>query len=332
MAGAGRAAAAVRDPSASRPHWRGEPNEDWFRGNRWPPQDLPELATDLRRRTLANTPVVFRPEDWSFAHFAVVATTQFAQQTMGGGTTPAWTGIAIPPPPAIPAVPPALPALTPIEKELAELIEIAEFRAGVMAEAMEQRDNVLGYFRGVLTFKGTTHPWTTRLAHAAIRVGQFLVMHHKMQHARPRPSRLFPALMPPVDPPGHAAYPSGHATEAYLLALVLGQVMPGPACGEGVGGARVPVTEADALHPSIRTDITKPVRDLAGIADLMENTPLWRIAERIARNREVIGVHYPSRQRGRAAAGGAGAALLLACPLIGAPVTGAIARAKAEWA
>ena len=32
--------------------------------------------------------------------------------------------------------------------------------------------------------------------------------------------------MPLIDPPGHAAYPSGHATQARLVALCLEQVMP----------------------------------------------------------------------------------------------------------
>jgi membrane-associated phospholipid phosphatase len=69
--------------------------------------------------------------------------------------------------------------------------------------------------------------------------------------------------MPPIDPPGHAAYPSGHATESYLLAFLLERVMP---------EAMVP--------PNLAVDDDKG--------------PLRRLAERIARNREVLGLHYPS--------------------------------------
>ena len=32
--------------------------------------------------------------------------------------------------------------------------------------------------------------------------------------------------MPMIDPPGHAAYPSGHATQSRLVARCLEQVMP----------------------------------------------------------------------------------------------------------
>ena len=77
-------------------------------------------------------------------------------------------------------------------------------------------------------------------------------MHYKEKLKVPRPSSLSPALMPPIDPPGHASYPSAHATEAWLVARCLKEVMPAEA--------------HDALD---------------------------RMAERIARNREVLGVHYP---------------------------------------
>jgi hypothetical protein len=69
--------------------------------------------------------------------------------------------------------------------------------------------------------------------------------------------------MPPIAVPGHAAYPSGHATEAYLMAKCLEKVMPVAAS-----------TPVDPNDP--------------------ETTALQRMAQRIARNREVLGVHYPS--------------------------------------
>jgi membrane-associated phospholipid phosphatase len=162
-------------------------------------------------------------------------------------------------------------------------------------------------------------------------------MHHKMKHNRPRPSRLLPALMPPIDPPGHAAYPSGHATQAYLMALLLAQVMPDVAWGKKVGtmqegGAQITVTETEATDPSIANDITSPVRDLPGVAQRMTNTPLWRIAERVARNREVLGVHYPSDSEAGLRLAAQALPILLKCPLIGKPGDGgAVDRAIAEW-
>jgi membrane-associated phospholipid phosphatase len=102
--------------------------------------------------------------------------------------------------------------------------------------------------------------------------------------------------MPPIDVPGHASYPSGHATESYLLAEILAQVMP-PAA-------------------STRTDPADP-----------DSTPLRRLAERVARNREVLGLHYPSDSRAGKYLGDQSLALLLQCPSVGK----LIPLAYAEW-
>ena len=75
---------------------------------------------------------------------------------------------------------------------------------------------------------------------------------------RPRPSQACPALLPPVPVPGHPSYPSGHATEAHLIELVLNDVLK-----------NAPQSAAMAI-------------DLKALA--------WRIA----RNREIAGLHYPS--------------------------------------
>ena len=74
--------------------------------------------------------------------------------------------------------------------------------------------------RAVVYFTRASHPNTYLLAGAALRAGQFLAMHYKLQFKRPRPATVQPGLIPPIDAPGHAAYPSGHATESMLVALI----------------------------------------------------------------------------------------------------------------
>jgi hypothetical protein len=71
--------------------------------------------------------------------------------------------------------------------------------------------------------------------------------------------------MPPIDPPGHAAFPSGHATQAHLIALCLEVVMPATIIPVDINGVPQP-----------------------------DQGPLRQMAHRIARNREVLGLHYPS--------------------------------------
>jgi PAP2 superfamily len=78
------------------------------------------------------------------------------------------------------------------------------------------------------------------------------VMRQKKIHNRVRPSYLDPTLKPVINVPQHPAYPSGHATQAYLRALIL--------------------SELDPANRSI----------------------YMQSAYRIARNREIAGLHYPS--------------------------------------
>lgn len=144
---------------------------------------------------------------------------------------------------------------TTLSRELALMERLADYRDGVMAEALAQRDGVIAYFQGLAGFTAASRPKTTELCIIANAIGQFLVMYHKQVWQRPRPSELLPSLMPPLDVPGHAAYPSGHATESHLIAHFLGFVLP-------------------AQHPA------RPL--------------LHPLADRIALNREVLGFHYRS--------------------------------------
>jgi membrane-associated phospholipid phosphatase len=85
-------------------------------------------------------------------------------------------------------------------------------------------------------------------------------MYWKEYFNRARPSSISAKLMPPIDPPGHASFPSGHATQAHLVARLLWEVMP------------------KQIVP----------------ADKFKEGPLYLMAERIGRNREVLGLHYRS--------------------------------------
>jgi PAP2 superfamily len=143
-----------------------------------------------------------------------------------------------------------------LEEELKELVEIMNYRPGMISEVLAQANGILDYFRGIFSFSAKSHPKTYALGATAIRVGEFQVMYYKARYNRPRPSRLSPRLMPLIEVPGHASFPSGHATQAMLVALLLTQVMPEPAA--------------------------------------KDKDPLLCLANRIARNREVMGLHYRS--------------------------------------
>jgi hypothetical protein len=55
----------------------------------------------------------------------------------------------------------------------------------------------------------------------ADRECQYFVVNYKKRFARPRPSQLAPSLTLVVPNPGHAAYPSGHATQSMLMASII---------------------------------------------------------------------------------------------------------------
>ena len=48
-----------------------------------------------------------------------------------------------------------------------------------------------------------------------------VVLPWKMYFARPRPSQLETKLDPPISVPAHYSYPSGHSTQAFVIALAL---------------------------------------------------------------------------------------------------------------
>jgi membrane-associated phospholipid phosphatase len=196
---------------------------------------------------------------------------EFTQQTDPNGNIK-WDGISLAAAP--------IPTGQSLTNEINELIDLIDYRPGVMAEALRQRDNMLAYWCGVLMFGAASHPWTFDLMSIALRVGQFQAMHYKRMAnngmGRPRPSQLSSALMPPIEVPGHASYPSGHATEAYLISMCLAEMLTRPP----PQGMNSPPAAA-AL--TTRYDQNDPY-----------STALLRLAQRVARNREVLGLHYRS--------------------------------------
>jgi hypothetical protein len=150
-----------------------------------------------------------------------------------------------------------LPKTAPeIKNELAMIKQLIPFRQGVMAEALAQRNGIVAYFQTLCGFTTLSHRRTSELCAMALAIGGFYVMRYKKMFDRVRPSTLCPELMPPIPVPGHAAFPSGHATESHLIAKLLNHV--------------------------IKPD-DHPAKQLLG-----------PMAHRIAINREVLGLHYRS--------------------------------------
>lgn len=54
----------------------------------------------------------------------------------------------------------------------------------------------------------------------------YFIINYKKRFARPRPSQLIPELELVVPNPGHAAYPSGHATQSMVFSKILSLIDP----------------------------------------------------------------------------------------------------------
>jgi hypothetical protein len=206
----------------------------------WPNADRPEPKPSIFAK-------LFDPgSPWTAEFYPVVLLAEFVAIKDDATKDAAWEGISLP----------ETDINADLESELKQLVEIMDYRPGMVSEFLAQCNGILDYLRGIFSFSAKSHPMTYALGTTAIYIGEFQVMYHKAIYNRPRPSRLSPRLMPLIEVPGHASFPSGHATQSLLAALLLAEVMP-----------------------------------------MQARDPLLALAVRIARNREVMGLHYPSDSR-----------------------------------
>jgi hypothetical protein len=138
-------------------------------------------------------------------------------------------------------------------------------RAPAMGEILSQDVEFTTDFMALLAITPGSHPNTYRVRHIASLIGSYAVLYYKGLRDRPRPSQLCPALLPPIPMPGHASWPSGHATQAWLKALCIEHVLDGALSGTLTTG------DLGAVSSNLRT-----------------------LAIRVARNREIAGLHNPT--------------------------------------
>jgi membrane-associated phospholipid phosphatase len=225
-------------------------SDGWFFADR---VDLPFVTETTSSGVPIATELVAAPvfpdRNWSADWFAWRVLVDFVQTNLKSITLLDWTKMT---------------GFTSVDDEIGNLVTAAQDeRADALGEILGQSDEFISYFLNLMTARPTSYPATTRVLNAANLVALFVAMNWKSQFSRPRPSQLCPALLPPIAVPGHASYPSGHSTQAHLMALCMGEIF--------------------ALLPAAQQPLMQPIQ-----ADL------WVLADRIARNREIAGLHYPS--------------------------------------
>lgn len=155
---------------------------------------------------------------------------------------------------------PLVTITAPKPKALADAVEMvghyAELRADRLAEIEVQRGPLIPFFAAIHPLEPARDAATLEALACALEVATPLIMRLKLALACPRPAELSPGIQPMIASPGHPAYPSGHATQAFCLAALLTRLI----------------------------DPEAPFR---------ARDPLFLLAARIAVNRTVAGVHYP---------------------------------------
>lgn len=130
----------------------------------------------------------------------------------------------------------------------------AELREDRGAEVLAQTGGGPAFWASIVGLSAHRHKYTLELLDLAMSLATHVEMRFKHAFACPRPVDISPQIQPMIPTPGHASWPSGHATEAYMTCAVLQALIP----------------HGDKYREQLE-----------------------RLAARIAVNRTVAGMHYP---------------------------------------
>ncbi|MGD1881940.1 MAG: phosphatase PAP2 family protein [Paracoccaceae bacterium] len=150
-----------------------------------------------------------------------------------------------------------------VADQLPFLRTYADLRLDRVAEIQGQTNDLLSYFGALSYLDSEAKKRTVELLQAVLRLVTILEMRMKLHFDFPRPITASASIQPIIQTPGHGSWPSGHATESFAVSIVLWSLM-------NVGSA---VTAFDMVN-----DHEQPAR----------------LAQRIAANRTIAGVHYPT--------------------------------------
>ncbi len=154
------------------------------------------------------------------------------------------------------------------KRQLVQIIAWADLRADRQGEILAQIGDVFSFFQTIAFLDWARTPMTMELIGSIWRTTVKIEMRFKHAMAVRRPHELSAQVQPMIPTPNHSAYPSGHATEAHVIAFTLATL----------------INEASGT-PGLEIDATKKINQLR------------ILAHRIANNRTIAGVHYPVDSR-----------------------------------
>jgi membrane-associated phospholipid phosphatase len=149
------------------------------------------------------------------------------------------------------------------QAQVPRVLAWADLRMERLPEILSQIDNQFAFVAAVTGLHPERHRWTVEFLVNAIQFTVLIEMQFKHMLACWRPHQYSAQVQPMITTPGHGSFPSGHATQAFLLARLMDAILPAPPPGgsDPFAGVRLQV---------------------------------YRQAARIACNRVIAGVHFPA--------------------------------------
>jgi membrane-associated phospholipid phosphatase len=129
----------------------------------------------------------------------------------------------------------------------------------------------LHYWTGMLHIDQSKDRSSFLLMLVARKIGEYVAMGLKNHYLMRRPAQVYPLIMPLIDGPDTPSFPSSHSLQAHLITGVL----------------KLALTPS-VPPPSVFPPPGPPPPPCATTADALDV-----LADRVAYNREVAGVHYP---------------------------------------
>jgi hypothetical protein len=144
------------------------------------------------------------------------------------------------------------------ESQLRHVIDYAEIRTDRASEIVVQMHPQVPFWSAAVHIHPAHTPKTLEMIELALGFASIICMRFKQAMAVARPIDWSTDIQPIIATPSHSAYPSGHATEAFMIAYALPKILTNDASAQSA-----------------------------------YQTQLERQAHRIAENRTVAGVHFP---------------------------------------
>jgi membrane-associated phospholipid phosphatase len=240
--------------------------------------------------------------DWDPELRAWAYVAEFITAPNWGGTTPvAWlanlvtnnngpgsTGL----PPFNPFPVPDLDPLNPINPthkldnngmatQVQGVVDQALDRADKYMEILDQAPGggALNYWTGLLRIDPSQEKNAYLLMVVARKIGEYAAMGLKNVYRMRRPSQVYSLILPLIDPPDTPSFPSSHSLQAHLISFTLMDALANQMAPKNFSSPISPGQWAAQLDPKMFQ-----AYPTAGA--------LLTLADRVAINREVAGVHY----------------------------------------